>query len=120
MFKRDSNGLIVVNRGDSFSFDLFINIGTEVMPEAYALTENDKVLFHIMAPNAYFDDAILEKVFTQANVNEDSTVKISFEHEDTADITPGKYYYEIKLVTTSDGVQKFDTIVTKTIIYFID
>ena len=97
MFNIAFNGIITVNRGDSFKFPLTINFGSNLEPDTYGLREHDKVYFAVMEPNQPFECALIRKVFTLKDVNENHEIEISFRPKDTLHVLPGKYYYQIKL-----------------------
>lgn len=97
MFNIAFNGIITVNRGDSFRFPLTINFGTTLEPNTCGLRDHDKIYFAVMEPNQPFECALIKKVFTSEDVNEKDEVVISFKPKDTLCVLPGKYYYQIKL-----------------------
>lgn len=97
MFNIAFNGIITVNRGDSFRFPLTINFGNSLAPDVYGLQEHDKIYFAVMEPNQPFETALIRKVFTSKDVNSNQEVEISFKPADTLCVLPGKYYYQIKL-----------------------
>lgn len=97
MFNIAFNGIITVTRGDSFKFPLTINFGSNLEPNTYGLKEHDKVYFAVMEPNQPFECALIRKVFTLKDVNENQEIEISFKPKDTVHVLPGKYYYQIKL-----------------------
>jgi len=91
--------IIVINRGDTYTFDLDILDENE---NIYRLQGNDALYFGLIDPRQSFEDALIKKKFTiedyEDGVEGESTI-ISFEitPEDTIDLYPGKYYYSIKL-----------------------
>lgn len=123
MFSIAFNGIITVNRGDSFSFPLTINFGSSLNPDTYVLGIRDKVYFAIMEPNQPFETAIIKKVFTSADLNDDNTIQIKFSPKDTEYVLPGKYYYQIKLqrFNSSDPDDyDVDTIIDKTQFFILE
>lgn len=96
MFNIAFNGIITVNRGDSFKFPLTINFGSSLEPATYGLQKHDKVYFAVMEPNQPFEAALIKKVFTSDDCK-NGCVEISFRPQDTECVLPGKYYYQIKL-----------------------
>ena len=111
MFDISPNGIVIVNRGDTFSIDVFVNIGTLLFPIQYVLNEDDKVYFALMEPNQPFEHALIRKVFTKDNLDEGNNVVMDFKPEDTEFLLPGLYYYQVKLVRSTGEV---DTIIQKT------
>lgn len=92
-----NNGIIVINRGDNFSTQLFINKGESGIPENYVLSEWDRVYFSICEPNQSFEAGVVRKIFTYECLTEDNAVEITLKPSDTINLLPGTYYYEIKL-----------------------
>jgi len=98
MFDRSPLGIITMSRGDSFSFPLFINSGTDIAPERYILKDGEVLYLGVKEPNQLFEDSVIRKRYTVADLNEDGDVLIQFNPRDTVSVLPGKYYYEIKIV----------------------
>ena len=141
MLTISNNGIITVNRGDDFSVPLFINQGTELAPARYILTGTDEVYLGIFSDGAnylldtegtiifvedeitylgipeideYFDNAVVRKTFTTANLNANGDVIIKFTNVDTTFLLPGNYYYQIRAKITKEGQPYINTIVKKT------
>ena len=80
------NNVISFPRGDTFSFtvELLTNDG---LP--YELKENDRLVFTV------------KKTFMQSNILIqkviNSSMEVTIEHEDTADLPYGKYVYDVQL-----------------------
>lgn len=96
MFDISQNNLILVTRGDSFSVPLFINKGTDLKPMRYTISDKDEIYLAIMEPNQPFEYAVIKKVFTSKDLNKYGDVYIDIDHEDTCNLIPGKYFYQIK------------------------
>ena len=94
MYNITKNGIITVNRGDSFTISLPLNVGTPFNPEYYRLGEDDEVYFGLMEPNQPFEFALVRKIFTKDNQTGD-VLNMSFRPEDTEKLLPGRYYYSI-------------------------
>ena len=90
------NNIITMNRGDTFSMPLQINTGTKYAPEYYIMTSNDTIYFALEEYNQKFENALIRKVFDINNVV-DGNVLIKLESEETQNLLPGEYYYEIKM-----------------------
>jgi len=120
MFDISGNGIIRINRGDTFSLDVFINLGTCLEPVQYVLEEGDRVYFALMEPNQPFEHALMRREFTKADLDEDDFVHMEFGNEQTEYLMPGTYYYMVKLVRqapTESGEENqciVDTIIPKT------
>ena len=119
MFNISSNGIVTVNRGDSFELPLILNIGSSINHQAYVPTEEDTIFIGIMEPNQPFETALIRKVATSADVDEYGHVVVRFWPEDTECVLPGKYYYQVKLRTFDSAHQRYDveTVIDKTLFY---
>jgi len=92
-------------------------------PLNYGLRQNDRVYFAVMEPNQPFETALIKKVFTQADVNENNEIMIKFKPKDTLCVLPGKYYYQIKLQRfNSDDPEDYDvdTVIDKTQFFILE
>ena len=114
-FNISNDGIIKLTRGDTVQLPLFINKGTAMQPVRYELQDGDEVYLALMQPNQYFEDAILKKKFTKDNLNDHGDVLIRFESEDTVQLIPGKYYYQIKAKFLNvEGNYDVNTLVERT------
>lgn len=123
MFDISSNGIVKINRGDSFELPINLIIGDSVFQrEVYQLQENDTLYIGIMEPNQPFESALIRKVLTWKDTDESGKLNVKFWPEDTECVLPGKYYYQIKLETiVVDSMSKVrtdvTTVVDKTLFY---
>ena len=90
------NNIIVMNRGDTYEFDLTINDDSSI-DNMYHLQGDDVVYLGIMRPHQPFETAIVRKRYTVEDLDEAGNLMITIEPEDTLDLLPGLYYYAIKL-----------------------
>ena len=90
------NNIVVMNRGDTYTFDLTIN-DENSNDGVYHLQGDDVVYFGLMLPHQPFEVAIVRKRYTIDDLNEFGTITISLEPSDTLDLDPGVYYYAVKL-----------------------
>lgn len=90
------NNTIVLNRGDSYEFDLTI-ADENSLTGRYHLVENDTVYFYVVYPNQPFEKAIIQKEYTAADTDEMGNLTISIESADTINLLPGTYYYTVKV-----------------------
>ncbi len=123
MFTLAFNGIITVNRGDSFSFPLYINCGTNLEPILYNIDSSVVVYFAVMEPNQPFEDALIKKRYTAADCDENGNVIIRFRPKDTQCILPGKYYYQVKVQRfNSDNPEDYevDTVIDKTLFWITE
>lgn len=114
------NQIITLNRGDTFSAPLTINVGNQFETIRYVLGDNDKVYLGVMEANQPFEHAIIRQTYTKDDANEDGDIVINFDANDTLCLLPGTYYYEIKLEHESEGKAKVDTIVPKRKLFLVD
>ena len=114
MFNISRNGIITLNRGDTARLPLFINAGTEMNPVRYELQDTDKVYLGVMEPNSPFENAIIKKVYTKEDVNENGDIMVEFYSDDTVNLMPDDYYYEIKADIMFNGQPWVNTIVPRT------
>lgn len=120
MFDISRDNVISITRGDSAKFPLFINTGTELKPIRYVLEEGDEVYLAIMQPNQYFENAIVKKKYTDEDLNDHGDVLIKIRPEDTEQLIPGKYYYQIKSkLRTADGYE-VHTVIKKTEFFIVE
>ena len=123
MFTLAFNGIITVNRGDSFSFPLYLNCGTNLEPILYNIDSSVVVYFAVMEPNQPFEEALIKKRYTAADCDENGNVIIKFRPKDTQCVLPGKYYYQVKVQRfNSDDPEDYevDTVVDKTLFWITE
>ena len=98
MFDISNNGIVKLNRGDTFHVPYFINSNTDLNPIRYALKDGDKLYFALMEPNQPFEQAILKQVYdSSSEKTNDGDIILKINQEDTEMLLPGKYYYTFKL-----------------------
>ena len=119
------NNIIVMNRGDSYEFDLTIADEASVNGR-YRLCGDDAVYFGLMDPGQPFELALVRKKYTAEDTDEQGNLVIKLEPDDTLDLFPGKYFYAIKLhlnhpdiesntgLTTGEHIDKVVTVINKT------
>ena len=119
------NNIIVMNRGDSYDFDLTISDEASTSGR-YRLTGDDAVYFGLMDPGQPFEVALVRKKFTVEDTDDMGNLVISLKPEDTLDLYPGKYFYAVKLhlnhddidpntgLPTGDRVDRVVTVINKT------
>lgn len=119
MFTISNNGIVTVNRGDSFELPIELNYGDGLVKRKYVLQLEDTLYVGIMEPNQPFETAIVRKVVTYDALDSDDNIKVRFWPEDTRCLLPGKYYYQVKLQTKDPATGRLDveTVVDKTLFY---
>ena len=123
MFNIGSNGIITINRGDSCWFPLQLNIGTNLEPLAYQLSDSTIVYFGVMEPNQPFENALIRKKFTISDCDGDGNIIIKFSPRDTQCVLPGKYYYQVKVQRFNSDDQsdyEVDTVIDKTLFWIME
>ena len=123
MFNISYNGIITINRGDSFRLPLMLNYGTKMEPLMYRMTPKSFVYFAVMEPNEPFENALIRKKYTIDDVDEDGNIVIKFRPQDTQCVLPGKYYYQVKLQRfNSDDSEDYevDTVIDKTQFFILE
>ena len=92
-----STKIIKINRGDSFDFRVTVPAKNNA-DDIYLLTAVDVVYFAIMNPHQRFEDAVLFKGYTLEDQDEETgEILISVVPNDTRLLSPGVYYYTVKL-----------------------
>ena len=100
MLTIDSNCTISMNRGDTADIPIFINITQDKLNLVrYTLTENDVVYVCVAEPLQKWEDALIKKVYTINDLNENGDIVLHLDVLDTEYLAPGTYRYEVKLVT---------------------
>lgn len=115
--------VMTMTRGDYFSFKVDLKAKDVFgLGEEYKLSNNDILFFGLMEPNQPFEKAFLKKQYTYDDYDiEGGTLKIVLNPEDTIELMPGTYYYQIKvLYEDEDGTTHVDTVVQKTKFYIVD
>lgn len=126
-----ATNILETNRGETFRFNFNI-VNENSDTGVYKLQGNDALYFGLMDPNQMFEDALVKKKYTAADIDPedpDGTILISLDPEDTIDLYPGKYYYMIKLKmdhdeTDDEGnnrhISDITTIINKTKFFIYD
>lgn len=113
-----ANNIIILNRGDSYSFNLPI-IDENSESGFYNLEGDDAVYLGIMDPHQPFELALVKKKYTVEDIDGAGNLLIKILPEDTIDLFPGIYYYSVKLKiahVSDDGTEHSEvrTIVNNT------
>lgn len=115
-----NNGFIVLTRGDTFRAPLFINWGSKDHPVRYYIKNHPTVAVYlgVMEPHQQFEEALIKKSYDHSSeINKEGDIVVTLRPTDTECLLPGKYYYAIKLVDETGGV---DTIIPKTEFFILD
>ena len=98
MFRIDTNGNILVNRGDTFITPLFLDKSksfTEI--KRFRLRAGDILFFGVMEANVPFEEGLIRKAYAVADENSFGDIVVTFNSDDTRELLPGTYFYEAKL-----------------------
>ena len=98
------NLLFSMNQGDYFSYPLFINVGDMSEPIRYKLKKGDQVFVSLMSPGQLFEDGVVRKVLTKADLNKKGDPMVKLLSEDTENVLPGLYYLEIRIKLRNGNV----------------
>lgn len=116
MYTRYPNGIITINKADTFIFETFLNIGTPWNKNNYILKNDDNAYLGVMEPNQEFNNSLIRKKLDKTNMTEDGKLAVEFNALDTANLLPGIYYYELKVKYTNEqNTECICTIIPKTI-----
>ena len=125
-----NNNMIIMNRGDTYEFDLTIEDDSS-LDGRYHIIGDDTIYFGIMDPHQPFEEALVKKKFTVDDADANGNLTIVIEPEDTLDLLPGVYYYSVKIhmqhenknpeTGEVDGyVDKVYTVINKTKLFLKD
>lgn len=106
-----AKSIIKINRGDSFEYKLFITEKNDPA-STHLLLANEAIYFALLYPNQHFEDAILIKGYTSEDQNpKTGEILVKITPNDTKALTPGVYYYTVKLQRggTLDVINDFDS-----------
>ena len=95
------NNMIILNRGDTYEFDLTIDDDSAV-DGRYHIQGDDTIYFGIMDPHQPFEAALVKKKFTVDDADTNGNLTIVIEPEDTLDLlttTQLKFIYSMKILT---------------------
>lgn len=123
MYNITYNGIITVNRGDSFTLPLYLSSENPGDGTSIEIDENSFIYFGVMEPNEPFENALIRKKFSKDDLDVNGNLPMHFTPQDTQYLLPGKYYYQIKLqIVSPTDVNKYDvyTIVDKTQFYILE
>jgi hypothetical protein len=121
-----AKNIIKLNRGDSYEFKVSIP-NRENTAKNFILTGSDIIYFALLYPHQRFEDAILIKGYDHTdhiieNGKNTGEILIQIEPKDTKHLTPGIYYYTVKLqrggtlgvIDDCDNAEEVRTIIERT------
>lgn len=92
-----STRIIKINRGDSYELPVVIPRKDDYT-KPYFLTGRDVLYFALMYPNQRFEDALFVKGYTLEEQDvKTGKILLQIVPNDTRALTPGVYYYTVKL-----------------------
>lgn len=118
----EKNKVITMTRGDYLSFSVELKTGRFPNETYYTLSEGDVLFFGLMEPNQPFEKAFLKKEYGYNDYDmEHGTLKIVLNPEDTIELVPGTYFYQIKVLYKDEaGITHVDTVIQKTRFNIVD
>ena len=120
MVTLSADGIITLNRGDTVRFPIVINQGTLEEPVRYDLQDRDELYISVAEPNQPFENALIRKKLDMNSLKDKYGYTLfCIDHDDTKCLTPGKYYYQIKLRKYNTLYEQYDvmTIVGETLFW---
>lgn len=91
-----AKNIIKLNRGDSYDFRIGIP-DKDNCDKNIRLTDSDAIYFAVLYPHQRFEDAIIIKGYDHTDQANNGEILIKIDPKDTNSLTPGIYYYTIKL-----------------------
>ena len=111
------NHVISLNRGDYAEITFKFEEG-KFPKTPITMNDGDVLFFGLMDPNRHFEHSLIKKEYTGTNVIDDEgKFTLVLEPDDTLELVPGTYFYEIKLLTAD---AKIKTLIQKTRFNIID
>lgn len=110
-------GVLNITRGDDCIFYGELRDGDNLNFVPYLMNDKDEIYFGIMEPNQPFEDAIVRKKLTKANIKDDNILIIEINSLDTINLIPGVYYYQFKLNRFTENGFKINTLNPKSLLY---
>lgn len=92
----------IMTRGDYFRFPVELWAGKFPRVERWLLEDGDFAYFGLMRPNESFENAVIKKELTVENTNRSGDLLVTLYPEDTVNLEPGTYYYEVKVLYKKD------------------
>lgn len=112
------NHVISLNRGDYAEIPFCFKEGKFPKDAPIRIGEGDVLFFGLMDPNTHFEHSLIKKEFIGNDVIDDEgNFTLVIEPDDTLELLPGTYFYEIKLLTKD---AKIRTLIQKTRFNIID
>lgn len=121
MIDVSSNGIVTLTRGDYAEIPLFLNQGNKLYPIRYSLLKDDHesfIQFFLMSADQSFDDPIIKKTYTtdSAHTSQRDLI-IQIDPEDTVYLSPGKYYYSVRLTMKTETGYNTVTVIPKRLFF---
>ena len=96
-----AKNIIKINRGDSYEFTVRVPDKNDSSKD-FILTDKDAIYFALLYPHQRFEEAILIKGYSHTdyiveNGKNTGKILVKIEPKDTRWLTPGIYYYTVKL-----------------------
>lgn len=95
MLDISNNNLMTMHRGDDVLFRISIRANDD--GDVYEIGDKDSVFVGIMESRGSFEDALIRKEFTKADMDEEGNIVATLKSDDTVNLLSGKYYIQAKL-----------------------
>lgn len=113
----NKNNVITINRGDYAEFKFKFKVGKFPYDHDLIVNDGDILFFGLMDPGVHFEHALLKKEYTSNFINDEGYFILTLESDDTLELVPGVYYYEIKLLDINAHIT---TLIQKTKFIIVD
>lgn len=116
MLQVSPRGLIAVNRGDTFTLELSLNVGTPLNILNFDMREGDVAYLRLFRSNEPWEEYMLSKEATVEDVeiiNDEKFIHFKFIHEDTNYLTADCYFYELKMFFSRNDNDYVETIIPR-------
>ena len=115
MLSISNEGIIELSRGDYAEIPLFINQGNKLMPIRYCIIRDQGAVIHfgVRKLSESFDCASIKKMYNiRSDFTDQKDIIIKLVPEDTLKLSPGKYFYSVKVSRPSAGGYSMITAIT--------
>lgn len=105
---RVQNNTLFIHRGDTGKVQIKILAPNG---DTFPIADIDEIYFTIEHPNGKVEKSTQNDIELSGGPSEDTIATIWFYHEDTADIVPGTYKYDVQMNYLKNGRNSIFTIV---------
>ncbi len=117
-----TNNTVELTRGDSAIIPLSVFYSKpNLINISYFPNRYDKIYFSVMEANQSFENAIIKKIYTYDDINQQTgIIKVKFDSIDTQFLKPDTYYYTVKILkkgldsNLEDSMGRIETVISNT------